>query len=49
MKFKKLLQKIHEQSGSGMAVNILNRLEGLRNYTRRPPRTTPQYKGMTKS
>jgi len=47
MKFKKLLYKIYEQSGSGMAVNVLNRLEGLRNYTRRP--NTTKYTGKAKS
>jgi hypothetical protein len=42
MKFKKLLSKIHEQSGSGNAVNILRHVETLRNRIKRSsPNTLP--------
>lgn len=48
MKFKRLLRKIQEQSGSGNAVSTLNRVENLKNYVRRPARTTPPYVGRSK-
>jgi hypothetical protein len=43
MKFKKLLSKIHEQSGSGNAVNILRHVETLRTTTKRPSRNALPY------
>jgi hypothetical protein len=43
MKFKKLLSKIHEQSGSGNAVNVLGYMEILRNRTKRPSPNTQPY------
>jgi hypothetical protein len=42
MKFKKLLSKIHEQSGSGNAVNVLRDVEIRKTRTKRySPNTLP--------
>lgn len=44
MRFKTLLIKIYEQSGSGIAKNILSNIENLRNIGRRGSPNAEKYK-----
>jgi len=43
MKFKKLLAKINEQSGSGQAINVLYNIKQLRNTNKTGRPNVPPY------